>query len=186
MKHPYPLSYVQEFARNAHETLVDTTVSNVKRPRSVHLQEVADLVWASGGSDEEVVAAWLHDVVEDTSITLENIIELFGKEVADLVEHLTDLDEYLNLSLVERKQKQADRVAKASAGVRRIKIADQTSNVKFLAIDPTTSMTFEECQVYITGAKKIADACSGVSPLLDELFKKAYAMGAKRYNLSEK
>jgi hypothetical protein len=50
------ISRAQEYARNAHAHIIATTVSGVIRPHIVHIQEVADLVWASGGSDDEVVA----------------------------------------------------------------------------------------------------------------------------------
>jgi (p)ppGpp synthase/HD superfamily hydrolase len=178
------ISHAQEFARFAHESIIETTVSGVKRPKVVHLQEVADLVWASGGSDEEIVAAWLHDSVEDTTVTLELIEKEFGKGVADLVNGLTDFKDMANLPLLERKRKQSIRIKAESNSVRRIKLADQTSNVRFLATDPTKTMTFEECRDYIQGAKLIADECRGVTPLLEKLFDQAYERGSKRYGFS--
>ncbi|MGA3193230.1 MAG: HD domain-containing protein [Minisyncoccia bacterium] len=175
------VSRAQEFARNAHEPIFAITVAGVKRPQIVHIQEVADLVWASGGSDEEITAAWLHDSIEDTHTSLKDVETNFGKKVADIVHGLTDLDEFKGLPLAERKRKQAERVRSESESVRRIKIADQTSNVRFLATDPTSDMTFEECAQYIKGAKLIADGCKGISPLLDRLFNEAYQKGLKRY-----
>ncbi|MFA6554746.1 MAG: HD domain-containing protein [Candidatus Paceibacterota bacterium] len=175
------ISRAQEFARNAHEPIFAITIAGVKRPQIMHIQEVADLVWASGGSDEEITAAWLHDSVEDTQTSLNDIEKHFGKMVMSIVHGLTDLDEFKNLPLPERKRRQAERVRSESDSVRRVKIADQTSNVRFLATDPTNSMTFDECGQYIQGAKLIADECKGISPLLDKLFNEAYLKGLKRY-----
>lgn len=175
------VSRAQEYARNAHAHIIATTVTGVSRPHILHIQEVADLVWASGGSDDEVIAAWLHDSVEDTSVTLENIEHEFGKDVASIVEGLTDHDHFKGMLLPERKRLQAERLRGESDSVKRIKIADQTSNVKFLATDPISDMTTEECRNYIAGAKLLADECRGISPLLDELFEKVYQMGINRY-----
>jgi (p)ppGpp synthase/HD superfamily hydrolase len=175
------ISRAQEFARNAHEPLFAITVAGVKRPQIVHIQEVADLVWASGGSDEEITAAWLHDSVEDTQVILKDIEINFGEDVAKIVHGLTDLDEFTSLPLPERKRKQAERVRNEIKSVRRVKIADQTSNVRFLAIDPTSNMTFEECGQYIQGAKLIADECKGISSLLDNLFDEAYQKASTRF-----
>ena len=175
------VSHAQEFARNAHESLFDITVGGVTRPRIVHIQEVADLVWASGGSDEEIIAAWLHDVVEDTPITMKDIENEFGKEVAEIVHGLTDPEQFKDLPLAERKKKQMERIRTENKSVRRVKIADQTSNIRFIAIDPPSSMTLEECPIYIKGAKLITDECRGISPLLDNLFDEFYKKGLMRY-----
>ena len=57
----------------------------------VHPERVAGLVEAYGGSDNMIAAAWLHDVVEDTQVTMEQIRKEFNSEIADLVEWLTDV-----------------------------------------------------------------------------------------------
>jgi len=175
------VSRAQEFARNAHQHIIATTIEGVKRPHILHIQEVADLVWASGGTDEEVVASWLHDSIEDTTTTLEDIEKNFGKDVATIVEGLTDYSHFKGMPLLERKHLQAERLRNESNSVRRIKIADQTSNVKFLATDPINSMSFKECSDYIKGAKLLADECRGLSPLLDNLFDQVYKKGIERY-----
>jgi len=47
------VSRAQEFARNAHAHIIATTVTGIKRPHILHIQEVADMVWISGGSLRE-------------------------------------------------------------------------------------------------------------------------------------
>ncbi len=174
----------EEFARKAHlSDHVGKTINGIKRMRVVHLQEVADLVWASGGSDNEIAAAWLHDSVEDTSVTLDDIRKNFGEEIARIVEGLTDLEEFNDLPLQERKRKQAERVKSESLSVRRVKMADQTSNVRLVSTEPFLDWPAENNPTYIAGAKLIADACKGVSPILDDLFAKEYRKGAERYGL---
>jgi len=138
-------------------------------------------VWASGGTDDEIIAAWLHDSVEDTGVTLDEIEKNFGKEVRQIVAGLTDPPSFKVMPLQERKPKQAERLRSESKSVHRIKIADQTSNVKHLATDPINNMTPLECYHYIRGAKLLADECRGVSPMLDELFDRMYQKGIGRY-----
>lgn len=173
----------RRFAREAHKEIIITTVSGDVRCQIEHLQEVADLVWASGGSDIEIAAAWLHDSVEDTSVTLKDIEEQFGKEVAEIVHGLTDSKELKGLSNAERKPKQAERVKNESSSVKRIKIADQTSNIRFFTTDPKPKWTFEEKRDYVIGAKMIADECKGVSTILDELFESEYKKSADFFKI---
>lgn len=58
---------------------------------TVHLREVAELVTLHGGTPSMTAAAWLHDVVEDTQVTREDVAEWFDPEVSDLVNWLTDV-----------------------------------------------------------------------------------------------
>ncbi len=164
----------RRFARDAHKDIIITTVSGDTRPHIEHLQEVADLVWASGGSEAEIVSAWLHDSVEDTSVTSEDLEREFGKNVADIVHGLTDSEDLKGLSNAERKPKQAERVRHKSDSVKRIKIADQISNIRFVTTDPKPQWSTEGNKSYIIGAKLIADECRGISSVLDTLFDSEY------------
>ncbi len=161
------------FARKAHEGLGIITSSGDYKPQFEHLQEVADLVWASGGSDAEIAAAWLHDSVEDTPTTLSDIEEIFGKEIKDLVKGLTDEIEIVHLPNSDRKAKQAERIKNENDSVKRIKIADQTCNVRLIVLDPKASW-IEGAKDYVIGAKKITDHCKGISTLLDGMFDREY------------
>ena len=150
-------------------------------PHVVHLQEVADLVWASGGSDAEIAAAWLHDSVEDTALTNADIALHCGDEVASLVHSLTDYDEWVKLPVLERKMLQAERIKNESESVRRIKLCDQTSNVRGIATSRPLSMTEGDCKEYAAGARRIVEGCKGISPMLENLFEDAYATAILRY-----
>jgi guanosine-3',5'-bis(diphosphate) 3'-pyrophosphohydrolase len=171
----------RDFSLKAHAGRVSTTVGGLKRAQTIHLQEVADLVWASGGTDGEISAAWLHDTIEDTQTTLADIVNFFGPDIARMVEGLTDPDDFAAMPTSERKARQAERVRGEGESVRRIKIADQISNVRLLALDPSVTMMSVGCADYIEGAKLIAEACRGISPLLDGLFAEAYKRGVLRY-----
>ncbi|MDB5204620.1 MAG: hypothetical protein JWP09_648 [Candidatus Taylorbacteria bacterium] len=161
----------KDFASHIHKDQVRN--DSKKTPYIPHLLEVSELVTQSGGNDAEIVAAWLHDAVEDTDVTIEDIQKEFGNEIADIVNGLTDLPEWLSLSLYDRKTKQAERVANESASVKRVKLADQISNVQIVGkgdLDWGMDMDF----AYLESAKKIAESCVGVSLYLDNLFSERY------------
>lgn len=174
---------VRKFAREAHKDIIINTVSGDARPHIEHLQEVADIVWASGGSELEIISAWLHDSVEDTSVTMEDIKKEFGTSVMEIVHGLTDPKELKGLSNAERKPKQAERVRHESDSVKRIKIADQISNIRFVTTDPKPEWSLEGNKNYIIGAKLIADECKGISVVLDTLFDSEYKKSAEFFGL---
>lgn len=175
------ITRARRFAHEHHKDITFETSSGYRRHQLEHLQEVADLVWASGGTPIQIAAAWLHDTVEDTPVKLEQIEKEFGKEVAELVHGLTDLAEYKDLPTKERKAAQAKRVVNESDGTKRVKIADQTSNTRFISSEPPAKWVLNNNHLqYVNGAKQIADACKGVSPMLDELFAKEYKEAIER------
>jgi len=173
----------RRFAREIHKDISINTVSGDVRPQFEHLQEVADLIWVSGGSEIEIVSAWLHDMVEDTPVTLEEIEEKFGKEVAEIVDGLTDPVHFKNFKNSERKQMQADRIGGKSESVRRIKLADQIVNIRFLTTDPEPNWSKEGNIDYVIGAKKIVDKCRGISPVLDEMFDREYKKSVEFFKI---
>lgn len=59
------------------------------QPYIVHPSRVAGLISLIGGDDAMVAAAWLHDTVEDTDTTYEDLVREFGTEIADLVMEVT-------------------------------------------------------------------------------------------------
>lgn len=167
------------FADKAH---AGHTNSNKSRtPYINHLREVAGLVKESGGSDEEITAALLHDSVEDTETTLEDIKLGFGHEVALMVDALTDAPEIESLPTLERKTIQAERVRTKNSSIKRIKLSDQISNVRGVAIDPPMKWSREKCSDYIEGARRIAEECKGISEFLDGQFADAYVQAIKIY-----
>ena len=144
-----------------------------------HVCAVAALVAEAIGDDdpETVVAAVLHDVVEDSDTTEEEIAAQFGGRVASLVAGLTDAPDWTELSMPERKVKQAEKMSKAAREVRIIKIADQTSNVSDRS-NTVHCWSRERNLAYLTGTQRVVDACRGVAPSLEALFDEA----AGKYN----
>lgn len=92
-----------------------------------HPMTVALLLEKAGAEEEVVVAGILHDTIEDTDITYEDIEREFGKNVADMVNDVTEQDK--SLPWAERKQKALAHVAEMSKGAVMVKSADVLHNM---------------------------------------------------------
>lgn len=134
-----------------------------------HLTEVADLVArATEGRDVAVVvAAVLHDTVEDTDTGFEEIATMFGASVAALVAEVTD---DRTLPKADRKQAQVEHAAHASAGAKIIKLADKTSNLRAMASSPPKGWAAERRAEYLDWARQVVAGCRGASPWLEFQF----------------
>lgn len=100
-------------------------------PYIEHPKRVAEIVRSVPHTPEMICAAYLHDVVEDTPVTIEDIRGKFGGKVADLVGELTDVfvkEDYRHLNRRERKKKEVERQAKISLDAKTIKLADVIDN----------------------------------------------------------
>lgn len=98
-----------------------------------HPKRVAQQVKTVPHTSEMICAAYLHDVVEDTPVSLEEIREKFGHRVADLVGELTDefvKENYQHLNRRERKAKEVARQANISPEAKTIKLADVIDNTR--------------------------------------------------------
>ncbi len=140
-----------------------------------HLTEVARLVAeATGGADADlVIAAVLHDTVEDTKTTFEELSTLFGPRVAGLVAEVTD-DK--SLEKAERKRLQIEHAGHASTGAKIVKIADKTSNLRALAASPPVGWAADRKAEYLASARRVVDRCRGVNPGLETQFDAAAAL----------
>lgn len=173
---------VDAFADKAHAGHTHSNKAN--KPYIGHLRETAALVRESGGSVDEICAALLHDSVEDTEVTVEEIERNFNEHIAHLVSELTDPPGASKLPTLERKTNQAERVKQESDEVKRIKLSDQLSNVGIVTHDPPVSWSLQKCKDYIEGARRISVACTGVSDYLDTKFKEAYEKALLAYPYS--
>ena len=97
-------------------------------PYIVHPIEVATIVQTVNHTDEMVAAALLHDVVEDTDYSFEDIAKEVSPEVSKMVEGLTDVSKPEDGNRKTRKAMDKDHLAKQSAEVQTVKLADIISN----------------------------------------------------------
>src|SRR5215475_11406211 len=121
------VSEAAELAARRHNGMARKGRGN--EPYINHLAEVANLLSAAtDGADAELVAAaWLHDAIEDTETTREELARKFSERVASLVVECTD---DMSLPKSERRRLQVVHAPHKSSGARLIKIADKISNVR--------------------------------------------------------
>src|SRR5437763_17029312 len=119
------ISEAADFAARRHSGKARKGRAN--EPYINHLAEVATLLAAAtDGADAELVAAgWLHDTIEDTETTREELAAKFSERVASLVVEVTD---DMNLPKAPRRQKQIEDAPHKSPGAKLIKIADKIRN----------------------------------------------------------
>lgn len=127
-----------EFATKVHEGQVrkGTTI-----PYILHPLEAATIVGTMTTDDEIIAGAVLHDVVEDTDTTVEQVEMLFGKRVAELVAYESE-DKRENLPAQStwkvRKQETLDHLKSATIDVKMITLGDKLSNIRAIYRDYTT------------------------------------------------
>ena len=138
-----------------------------------HPIDLANILCNEGRVDdiEVICAALLHDTVEDTETTFEDIESEFGKPIQQIVKDVTD-DKSLNKAV--RKQKQIEHAAHVSDKAKLVKLADKISNLRDIANDPPTGWSLERRQEYFDWAKDVIDQLRGVSPRIESLFDDEY------------
>jgi guanosine-3',5'-bis(diphosphate) 3'-pyrophosphohydrolase len=117
-------------------------------------------------------AALLHDTVEDTCTTVEELRIQFGADVALVVAELTD-DK--SLAKAERKRLQIQHAATVSNRAKLVKLADKICNLRDIAASPPTDWSLERRREYFEWAKQVVDRLRDANPKLASLFDAAYA-----------
>jgi guanosine-3',5'-bis(diphosphate) 3'-pyrophosphohydrolase len=130
------------------------------------------LVNEAGITDSVVViAAILHDTVEDTATTPAELAAEFGPEIAAIVAEVTD-DK--TLPKEERKRRQEIEAPHASFRAQQVKLADKISNLRDLTRSPPAKWHLERKRDYFDWAKRVVDGVRGRHARLEALFDEAY------------
>ena len=119
-----------------------------------------------------ICAALLHDTVEDTDTTPEELQREFGGEIRAIVMDVTD-DK--TLEKAERKQRQIEHAAHISDQAKLVKLADKISNLRDVASNPPIDWDLRRRQGYFEWAKAVIDRLRGVHGPMETLFDEAYA-----------
>ena len=130
-----------------------------------HLADVARRVAeATEGRDANLVAAaLLHDTIEDTPVSREDLALAFGPDIAGLVAEVTD-DK--NLEKRERKERQVTSAPMKSPRAKMLKLADKASNVRAI-VDSPPDWPVESRLEYARWAERVADGLRGVNDQLE-------------------
>jgi guanosine-3',5'-bis(diphosphate) 3'-pyrophosphohydrolase len=140
-----------------------------------HPIALADVLVNEGGvTDFEVLcAALLHDTVEDTATTPEELAGAFGPRIAGIVAEVTD---DAQLPKAERKRLQIEHARTLSPQARLVKLADKICNLRDVAERPPASWDLARRRAYFDWAKQVVDGLRGVHPALEGAFDAAYRM----------
>jgi GTP diphosphokinase / guanosine-3',5'-bis(diphosphate) 3'-diphosphatase len=114
-------------------------------------------------------AAILHDTIEDTDTTYEELVRVFGREVADVVAEVTD-DKSIEDKAV-RKAVQLQNAARKSARAALVKIADKTCNLRDLVVSPPIGWSVKRKREYFDWARAVVEKLPPVNSSLMEAFK---------------
>jgi GTP diphosphokinase / guanosine-3',5'-bis(diphosphate) 3'-diphosphatase len=151
-----------------------------EEPYINHLLEVAKLVAdATDGKDTNlVIAALLHDAIEDCEVPRGLIAEIFGKDVASLVTEVTD-DK--RLPKTARKKKQVKTARNKTPRAKILKLADKTSNLRAIAASAPSNWSVKRRLEYVHWARAVASGLRGVNRRLEDQFDEAAAAAERSF-----
>jgi guanosine-3',5'-bis(diphosphate) 3'-pyrophosphohydrolase len=141
-----------------------------------HPLEVASIL-ANVGDITDVttlVAALLHDTIEDTSASGEELEQQFGARVRALVEEVTDDKD---LEKAERKRLQIERTSALSTAAKQIKLGDKICNMRDVVADPPSGWSLQRRREYLDWAAAVVAGCRGASGPLERYFDDVLSMG---------
>jgi|SRR5262249_41728036 len=139
-----------------------------------HPIALAGVLCREGGVLDPVVqaAAILHDTLEDTQTTPDELRAEFGEKIASIVEEVTD-DK--NLPKAERKRLQIEHASGISREAKLVKLADKICNVRDVADHPPAKWDLARRREYFEWAKAVVDGLRGTHAELERKFDEAYA-----------
>jgi len=155
-----------KFASDKHVSQRRKGCENI--PYINHVIKVAYILQETGKetNPQVLAAAVLHDVIEDTNTTEEELSGLFGNLVASLVKEVTD---DMTLTYDDRKRFQIKKAPFLTNDVKKIKIADKIANIHDILNCPL-SWSNRRKRMYVDWSEKVIEGCRGVNQLLDKSF----------------
>lgn len=158
----------------AHKHRDQRRKDTVASPYINHPIALAELLVATGGIDdaEVICAALLHDTIEDTETTVEELRREFGAAIAAVVLEVSDDKD---LPKAVRKQLQVDHADSLSAAARLVKLADKTCNLRDMAVAAPKGWDISRRREYFDWAKRVVDRLGPVNRPLEAAFAAAYA-----------
>jgi len=147
-------------------------------PYIIHPVTVANELTQAGITDSEIIAAaLLHDTLEDTETTAEELTEAFGERVCSMVQELTDDKD---LDKQERKRLQIEHAPELSAGAALVKICDKIANVTDVTHSPPSGWSSERRTQYLDWAESVVAGCKIDNDQLKQRFVDVLKRGYER------
>jgi guanosine-3',5'-bis(diphosphate) 3'-pyrophosphohydrolase len=147
-----------------------------------HPIELAELLARVGGVTDLTIlqGAILHDTVEDTDTSFEELEENFGAEVKDVVAYVTDNKK---LPKEERKRLQIEHAPYISDRAKQVKLADKISNVLGVTQAPPANWSLEQRQEYLDWTEKVVEGCRGCNADLENQYDQVLQTGQQQLEL---
>jgi guanosine-3',5'-bis(diphosphate) 3'-pyrophosphohydrolase len=141
-----------------------------------HPLEVANILASVGGISDvtTLVAALLHDTVEDTSASPEELESTFGRQVRALVEEVTD-DKTLDKA--RRKELQILHAPSLTTRAKQIKLGDRICNMGDVVEHPPTDWSLQRRLEYLDWAAEVVAGCRGANGALEQRFDEVLSTG---------
>jgi guanosine-3',5'-bis(diphosphate) 3'-pyrophosphohydrolase len=159
------------FAAHKHR---DQRRKNVEAsPYINHPISLANILTSEGNvTDVEVIcAALLHDTIEDTETTYQELKGEFGETIAEIVAEVTDT-KWIGKTV--RKKLQVSKARRASKGAKLVKLADKIANLRDIVSSPPADWSLERRREYFDWAKTVVDGLRGTSQRLERRFDQIY------------
>ncbi len=139
-----------------------------------HPIQIVHILTSDGGIENipTLAAAILHDTIEDTEATVEELRERFGGEIASIVQEVTD-DKSLPKDV--RKRLQIEHARTLSHKAKLVKLADLISNVEETLDNASQLWSYDRRMEYIEWASRVVHGLRGISPTLEKRFDTLYA-----------
>lgn len=144
-----------------------------------HPIQVAETLWRIGEVDNIVmlIAALLHDTIEDTETTAAELEAEFGAEITHVVQEVSDNP---NLSSAERKRLQVEHAPHISKFAQQVKLADKICNIYDISHQaPPRGWSVERKQAYLDWSKQVVDGLRGCNPKLEAYYDELLERGRR-------
>jgi guanosine-3',5'-bis(diphosphate) 3'-pyrophosphohydrolase len=147
-----------------------------------HPIEVAELLWRVGAVEEEtpLLAAILHDTVEDTDTSPDEIEQRFGAQVRQVVMEVTDNK---SLPKIRRKQLQVEHAPVISRHAKLVKLADKISNLRTMLESPPLGWNESRLAEYILWGQQVVAGLRGVNEGLEQEYDSLLARAKSTFSL---
>lgn len=140
-----------------------------------HLIEVANLLASHGLDDTDLLcAAVLHDTIEDTDVTADEVRQRFGNRITSLVLEVTD---DVRIPKWQQKLRQIEQAGQMSAAAQNLRVADKISNLRGILTSPPQNWSLERKLAYYAWAKRVVDECVRADEGLRRTFETVHGTG---------
>jgi GTP diphosphokinase / guanosine-3',5'-bis(diphosphate) 3'-diphosphatase len=154
-----------------------------RSPYITHPLQVAKILWEVGGvrDPQTLIAAILHDTIEDTCTTIAEVQETFGESVLEIVLEVTD-DK--SLEKITRKRLQVEHAPNLSEAARLIKLGDKLVNCRDILENPPSDWTLTRRRNYIQWGADVIAQIRGTNQSLEAAFDRMLAEAEAQLNFT--